>query len=138
MKTTRKEIYRIYGKESVISLGYCEIQSIVNYLTKIGHTERLEGWAADIYELPKPYNNIVICTGYAPFGTSSEKTRKVCERWEKLYYNYDYTQRKEWLNDLRVNYTKQLTTNKTACNMFGVMLLLFGTVIFISGTDPKK
>lgn len=56
MKTTRKEIYRIYGKESVISLGYCKIQSIVNYLTKIGHTERLEGWAADIYELPEPYN----------------------------------------------------------------------------------
>ena len=94
MKTTRKEIYRIYGKESVISLGYCKIQSIVNYLTKIGHAERLEGWAADIYELPKPYNNIVVCTGYAPFGTSSEKTRKMCERWEKQYYNYDYTQRK--------------------------------------------
>lgn len=94
MKTTRKEIYRIYGKENVISLGYCKIQSIVNYLTNIGHTERLEGWAADIYELPKPYNNIVVCTGYGPFGTSSEKTRKVCERWEKLYYNYDYTQRK--------------------------------------------
>lgn len=28
MKTTRKEIYRIYGKENVISLGYCKIQSI--------------------------------------------------------------------------------------------------------------
>lgn len=26
MKTTRKEIYRIYGKENVILLGYCEIQ----------------------------------------------------------------------------------------------------------------
>ncbi len=24
----------------------------------------------------------------------NEKARKVCERWEKLYYNYDYTQRK--------------------------------------------
>lgn len=49
---------------------------------------------ADIYELPEPYNNIAVCTGYAPFGTSNEKARKVCERWEKLYYNYDYTQRK--------------------------------------------
>lgn len=94
MKTTRKEIYRIYGKENVISLGFCEIQSIENYLTKIGHTERLEGWAADIYELPKPYDYIVISTGYAPFGTSNKKAREVCERWEKLYYNYDYTQRK--------------------------------------------
>lgn len=42
MKTTRKEIYRIYGKENVISLGYCKIQSIENYLTKVGHTERIE------------------------------------------------------------------------------------------------
>lgn len=44
MKTTRKEIYRIYGKENVILLGYCEIQYIQNYLTKVGHTERVEGW----------------------------------------------------------------------------------------------
>ena len=42
MKTTRKEIYRIYGKENVILLGYCEIQYIQNYLTKVGHTERVE------------------------------------------------------------------------------------------------
>lgn len=37
MKTTRKEIYRIYGKENAILLGYCEIQYI-----KIGYTERKE------------------------------------------------------------------------------------------------
>lgn len=138
MKTTRKEIYRIYGKESVISLGYCKIQSIVNYLTKIGHTERLEGWAADIYELPEPYNDIVVCTGYAPFGTSSEKRVKCANDGKNYIITTIIRNAKEWLNDLRVNYTKQLTTNKAACNMFGVMLLLFGTVIFISGTDPKK
>lgn len=94
MKTTRKEIYRIYGKNNVLCLGYCEIQTIQRYLCKIGHTERPEGWAADIYELPGQYNNIVICTGYAPFGTHDEQAREVCKRWEKLYYNYDYTQRK--------------------------------------------
>lgn len=72
MKTTRKEIYRIYGKENVILLGYCEIQYIQNYLTKVGHTERVEGWAANVFELPAPYNNIMHHLG-----------RKVCERWEK-------------------------------------------------------
>lgn len=40
MKTTRKEIYRIYGKENVISLGYCKIQSIENYLTNIDKNRR--------------------------------------------------------------------------------------------------
>ena len=73
MKTTRKEIYRIY----VILLGYCEIQYIQNYLTKVGHTERVEGWAANVFELPAPYNNIAICTGYAPFGTKNESVRTV-------------------------------------------------------------
>ena len=90
MEITKKEVYRIYGKENVILLGYC----IQNYLTKVGHTERVEGWAADIFELPEPYNNTVICTGYAPFGTKNKNARKVCERWEKLYYNYDFSQRK--------------------------------------------
>lgn len=97
MKTTRKEIYRIYGKENVILLGYCEIQCIQNYLTKVGHTECIEGWSADILELPAPYNNIAICTGYAPFGTENKNARKVCERWEKLYYNYDFNQRKKMI-----------------------------------------
>lgn len=97
MKTTRKEIYRIYGKENVILLGYCEIQYIQNYLTKVGHTERVEGWAANVFELPAPYNNIAICTGYAPFGTKNKNARKVCERWEKLYYNYDFSQRKRMI-----------------------------------------
>lgn len=58
MKITKKEVYRIYGKENAILLGYCEIQHIQNYLTKIGYTERKEGWAADIFELPEPYNNL--------------------------------------------------------------------------------
>lgn len=78
MKTTRKEIYRIYGKENV--------QYIQNYLTKVGHTERVEGWAANVFELPAPYNNIAICTGYAPFGTKNKNARKVCERWESVLH----------------------------------------------------
>lgn len=106
------------------------------YLTKVGHTERIEGWTADIYELPEPYNNIAVCTGYAPFGTSNEKASKVCERWEKLYYNYDYTQRKRMVKRfaLHMNCTKQLIT----ANMLCVMLLLFGAVLFINGTDIER
>lgn len=64
---------------------------------RLSYTERVEGWAADILELPAPYNNIAICTGYAPFGTKNKNARKVCERWEKLYYNYDFNQRKRMI-----------------------------------------
>lgn len=92
-----EEIYRIYGKENVILSGYCEIRYIQNYLTEVGHTGRVEGWAANVFELPAPYNNIAVCTGYAPFGTKNKNARKVCERWEKLYYNYDFSQRKRMI-----------------------------------------
>lgn len=40
---------------------------------------------------------VAICTGYAPFGTKNKNARKVCERWEKLYYNYDFSQRKRMI-----------------------------------------
>lgn len=79
LETEEEELW----KQNVILLVYCEIQYIQNYLTKVGHTERVEGWAANVFELPAPYNNIAICTGYAPFGTKNENARKVCERWEK-------------------------------------------------------
>lgn len=113
MKTTRKEIYRIYGKENVILLGYCEIRYIQNYLTKVGHTERVEGWAANVFELPAPYNNIAICTGYAPFGTKNENARTVCERWEKLYYNYDFSQRERMIKRFARELSKTIITMRT-------------------------
>lgn len=108
MKITKKEVYRIYGKENAILLGYCEIQYIQNYLTKIGYTERKEGWAADIFELPEPYNNIVICTGYAPFGIKSEKALKVCKRWNELYYNYNFKQKERMIKRFAHELSKAL------------------------------
>lgn len=108
MKTTRKEIYRIYGKENVILLGYCEIQYIQNYLTKVGHTERVEGWAANVFELPAPYNNIAICTGYAPFGIKSEKAFKVCKRWNELYCNYNFKHKKRMIKRFAHELSKAL------------------------------
>ena len=100
MKITKKEVYRIYGKKNAILLG----QYIQNYLTKIGYAERKEGWAADIFELPEPYNNIVICTGYAPFGIKS----KVCKRWNELYYNYNFKQKERMIKRFAHELSKAL------------------------------
>lgn len=108
MKITKKEVYRIYGKKNAILLGYCEIQYIQNYLTKIGYAERQEGWADDIFELPEPYNNIVICTGYAPFGIKSEKAFKVCKRWSELYYNYNFKQKERMIKRFAHELSKTL------------------------------
>lgn len=63
IKFTKKELMKNY--KNVICVGYCDLQYLLDYTRKIGHTERAEGWAADIYEIN---NNTIISTGYAPFG----------------------------------------------------------------------
>lgn len=63
IKLTKKQLMKTY--RNVICVGYCDLQYLLNYANKIGHTERVEGWAADIYEIN--YKTIIV-TGYAPFG----------------------------------------------------------------------
>ena len=63
IKLTKKQLMKTY--KNVICVGYCDLQYLLNYANKIGHTERAEGWAADIYEIN--YKTIIV-TGYAPFG----------------------------------------------------------------------
>ena len=62
-KTTKKAI--INGYSNVIYTGYCNLENLLCYRDVESHTERAEGWGADIYRLN--YNTCIV-TGYAPFG----------------------------------------------------------------------
>lgn len=62
IKTTQKSVKEAY--RYVIAVGYCDMQEILAGYTPIAHTERREGWAADIYA----FGNCAIATGCAPFG----------------------------------------------------------------------
>jgi len=62
-KTTKKAVMN--GYSNVIYTGYCDLQHLLNYESVSAHTERAEGWGADIYHISA---NTCIVTGYAPFG----------------------------------------------------------------------
>lgn len=62
IKTTQKSVKETY--RYVIAVGYCKMQGILQGYTPIAHTERREGWAADVYD----FGSCAIVTGYAPFG----------------------------------------------------------------------
>ena len=134
MKTTRKGIYRIYGKENVISLGYCKIQSIKTILQRQG-TPNVQNVGRMIFTNCR--NHIIIQLS-ALVTLHSERVTKKRAKCANDGKNYIITtiirSAKEWLNALRMNCTKQLIT----ANMFCVMLLLFGVVLFISGTDIER
>lgn len=62
IKTTQKSVKETYPH--VIAVGYCDMQDILRGYRPIAHTERREGWAADVYD----FGSCAIVTGYAPFG----------------------------------------------------------------------
>ena len=65
-KTTKKEL-RAWFK-TIISVGYCDLQTLFTDIDPAYFITRTEGWAADVYILDI---DTVVVTGYAPFGNIS-------------------------------------------------------------------
>lgn len=63
MKTTQKAVKNRFS--IVVPVPYCELQVLLRHLSPFAHTERAEGWGADVYNIG---GGVAIATGYAPFG----------------------------------------------------------------------
>lgn len=60
-KYTNKEL-KNWGVP-VLSIGYCRIQTLLNYIGRDGWTEsRVYGWRSDVYFI----DGVIISTGYGP------------------------------------------------------------------------
>lgn len=106
-KTTRKEINSNYKDR--ICTPYGALQNLLTYLDPIAYTTRVEGWAADIYEV----GDTVIITGYAPFGNlnpSGELIKKYDNAAIKLNHNYDlnWEDKKEQASALILEFIKEV------------------------------
>ena len=79
VKVTKSAVRK--GFCTVISVGYCEAQYLLNFEKPFGYSERAEGWACDYYNI----NGVCISTGYSPTGISvdysvlSEYEKRACE-----------------------------------------------------------
>lgn len=106
-KTTQKAVRN--GYSAVISIGYCNIQSLLSHETPVAYTTRREGWGADIYQV----GNVAIATGYAPFGNvkvSYEKQREYEELAQKIRKNYKpWDETKSELRALLENFVEEVT-----------------------------
>ncbi len=63
-KTTQKAIKSQFN--TIIVVGYCEMQDLLRYHHSPCYTTRPEGWSCDIYDMG---HGVAITTGYGPFGT---------------------------------------------------------------------
>ena len=58
IKTTRKAI--VNSSENLVSVGYCDLQTLLRNHAPIAYTSGVYGWNFDVYEV----YGLTICTGY--------------------------------------------------------------------------
>jgi len=98
VKATKKEIKNGYG--TILSVGYCSMQNLLNYQSAFSYSAGLYGWSCDYYDV----KGICISTGYQPIGqpVDYKLVREYEQKAESFSSNYDlpYEQRKEQMNVL--------------------------------------
>lgn len=58
IKTTRKAI--VSSSPRLVSVGYCDLPTLLRYHSPIAYTSGVYGWNFDVYVV----NGLTICTGY--------------------------------------------------------------------------
>ena len=105
-KTTKKSIKENYNR--IISIGYCNLQSLLSYVQPFAYSTRAEGWACDYYNI----QGVIISTGYAPIGESVDYdiVSKYEKEGMKLRCNYSLTwkERKEKAMELLNEFIEEL------------------------------
>ena len=87
---------------SILSLGYCDIQYLTYYKRPFGYSCGVYGWSCDYYDI----ENVCLSTGYSPIGENVdyELIKKYELKAQKIVidYNLDYKVKK--VNKLLVEF----------------------------------
>lgn len=105
-KTTKKAICNSCA--TIISIGYCDLQHLLAYISPNAYTSGIYGWNADIYSI----GNVAICTGYRPFGDINpdyDITRSYNERARIIRHESYGNDMHQQLSDLLDAYIKEVT-----------------------------
>ena len=113
-KLTQKQVKLGYPK--CIFCSYCALQNLLCDKDKVGHTERREGWGADVYHVN---NTTCIVTGYAPFG-NIRAPYDICKKYDGLAEDARFQYCKDWdmdamnerLHRLLVEFCDEVIANK--------------------------
>ena len=100
-KTTAKEVRNGYFK--IISVGYCDLQSLLDYKSPIAYTSGIYGWNFDVYDI----DGVAIVTGY----------RGMPSKNSKADYNLikEYEDKSQGKTNQRERIDNQISKIKTLC-----------------------
>ena len=111
LKATKKTMRDGYNK--IISIGYCDAESILNYQNPIAYSARTEGWSCDYYDV----NGVLISTGYSPLNNKNtvENNYQTIREYnskarEIIHSDIDYKLKQEQVNSLLAAMVAELTS----------------------------
>jgi len=95
----------------ILGVSYCTLQFLLNYVSPVAYSTRVEGWACDYYNV----NGVVISTGYAPLSSKNcnatyEMIRQYDDNAQKIVYNHtlDYNDKKSKVMALLNEFIKEV------------------------------
>lgn len=100
-KTTSKQIKNNYF--TIISIGYCGLQSLLSYENPIAYNKGVYGWNFDLYD----FDGVAICTGYrlAP-SKNSKNDYSIVKKYEELSKGKTQEEKRklitQFINEMRI------------------------------------
>lgn len=96
MKFKTTKLFMKDNYNYIISMNYCNAQSLLSRIEPIAYSTRVEGWACDYYEI----DLVLISTGYAPIAArNTHSTYDIVRRYDD--------QAQTIATDIKLNYNEQ-------------------------------
>jgi hypothetical protein len=109
-KATKKQMRDSYN--TIISIGYCDAQYLLQYENEIAYSTRAEGWACDYYDI----DGVLISTGYSPLSEkNARRDYETVRKYDKqamdivCNYNLSYEEQKTQVKSLLDEFIEEVT-----------------------------
>jgi hypothetical protein len=102
LKTTKNQVKNNFN--TILSIGYCDIQYLTYYKRPFAYSCGVYGWSCDYYEI----ENVCLSTGYSPIGQNVDYNlmRKYEAKAQKIVtdYNVNYDIKVKKVNKILIEF----------------------------------
>ena len=116
LQTTKSNIKRNFC--TVLTVGYCEIQYLLNYCSPFAYSAGVCGWSCDYYTPSTKYSGVCIATGYntdrlGGKRVSYELVKEYEQKALELVLDYSQNNKREALNALIDEFIEKALSEKS-------------------------
>ena len=116
LQTTRSNIRNNF--HTILTVGYCEIQYLLNHCSAFAYSAGVYGWSCDYYTPSTKYSGVCIATGYNTDRLSGKRVSyELVKEYEQkaieVMNDYSQTNKREALNALIDEFIEKALTEKT-------------------------